>query len=206
MKPSTKRKIRKLLAPFRRIGIKKKFSIISNNCWGGIVYDKFGLEYTTPTVGLLFKPNDFIKYVSRLDHYLLFTPIPIATRQIKENEHQGLYAAQLADITIFFIHYKNVEEAIQKYERRKKRIVKDNIIVKFCDITYDGEPATSEMLESICNLKYKKIVFTKNKEFAEKHNPAFYFKNVDDEGNIKNEFKQSNKICPLKRIKRIINE
>lgn len=36
MNAHTKRQIRKIISPFRRIGLKNfDFSIISNNCWGG---------------------------------------------------------------------------------------------------------------------------------------------------------------------------
>lgn len=29
----------------------KSFTIISNNCWGGLVYQKVGLGYQSPTIG-----------------------------------------------------------------------------------------------------------------------------------------------------------
>lgn len=39
------------------------FSIISNNCWGGFVYQKFGIKYTSPTVGLFIYENDYVNFV-----------------------------------------------------------------------------------------------------------------------------------------------
>jgi len=39
----------------------KSFSIISNNCWGGLVYQYFGLPYNTPTVGLFIMDDDFFE-------------------------------------------------------------------------------------------------------------------------------------------------
>ena len=35
MTPSQRRILRKFIAPLRRVGIKKDFTILSNNCWGG---------------------------------------------------------------------------------------------------------------------------------------------------------------------------
>ena len=32
----------------------KNFTIISNNCWAGGVYEDLRMEYNTPTVGLFF--------------------------------------------------------------------------------------------------------------------------------------------------------
>ena len=42
----------------------------------GITYDKFGLKYTTPTVGLIITPYDYIKFLKKLDYYLSLTPEP----------------------------------------------------------------------------------------------------------------------------------
>ena len=46
------------------------FTIISNNCWGGLVYQYFGLPYTSPTVGLFIMDDDYIKFLENLDYYL----------------------------------------------------------------------------------------------------------------------------------------
>ena len=67
--PRLTRKIRRLIAPFRRVGIKRKFTIFSNNCWGGRLYDKFGLMYLTPTIGLAMSPADFVKFCSNYNYY-----------------------------------------------------------------------------------------------------------------------------------------
>lgn len=37
MTPSQRRILRKFIAPVRRSGIKRKFTILSNNCWGGLL-------------------------------------------------------------------------------------------------------------------------------------------------------------------------
>lgn len=42
--PRTTRKLRKILAPIRRIGVKKEFTIYSNNCWGGDFMINFPLN------------------------------------------------------------------------------------------------------------------------------------------------------------------
>ena len=42
---------------------KKKFSIISNDCWGGSVYLDLGIPYTSPTVNLFMLFNDIIKKI-----------------------------------------------------------------------------------------------------------------------------------------------
>ena len=46
------------------------FSIISNNCFAGIVYQHFNLQYNTPTVGLYFYPDEYIKFCKKFDYYI----------------------------------------------------------------------------------------------------------------------------------------
>lgn len=53
------------LAPFRRAKLERTdFSIISNNCWAGSVYRSYGLPYLSPTVGLYFFADYFIRQCS----------------------------------------------------------------------------------------------------------------------------------------------
>ena len=61
----------KIRAPFKRIGLKNKdYSIISNNCWGGVVSRDRGIKYNSPTCGLFFYAKDYLKFLSNLDYYL----------------------------------------------------------------------------------------------------------------------------------------
>lgn len=54
-----KKNMKRILGNINKIGLKNKcFTIISNNCWGGFVYQKFNLQYRTPFVGLfIFAPQ-----------------------------------------------------------------------------------------------------------------------------------------------------
>ena len=48
----------------------KEFTIISNNCWGGMIYESYGLQKQTPTVGLFIMPDDYIKFLRNLREYV----------------------------------------------------------------------------------------------------------------------------------------
>ena len=44
-----------ILRWYRKARIKnKEITIISNNCWGGFMYQSCGLQYNTPLIGLYF--------------------------------------------------------------------------------------------------------------------------------------------------------
>lgn len=42
------------------------FTIISNNCWGGQIYESFGLQKQTPTVGLFMFAEDYLAFCTHL--------------------------------------------------------------------------------------------------------------------------------------------
>lgn len=204
--PSVKRKIRKIISVFRRKKINKKFTIFSNNCWGGRIYDMFGLMYTSPTIGLRIDQIDYVRFLSKLDYYLNITPILQKTEINMDTKHNE-YVALLDDIKVVFIHYKSGEDAIDKWERRKKRIVKENIIVK---LSYSNRNPENDriIIDTFSSLPYKKIFLTTNDEyrFRKDLGKVFILPEEDEFHRIKDEFYYSDRIIKLKEIKEIINE
>lgn len=141
------------------------FSIISNNCWAGTaVYQSFGLKYNTPTVGLGFVDNDYIKFLENLEYYLSLTPVFINPKVASDYELRKKLrgreidypVAKLGDITIWFSHYNSKEEALLKWERRKKRINFNRLLIKWSQ-RYNQDP---ELVQRFLNLPYtNKIAF-----------------------------------------------
>ena len=48
----------------------KHFTIISDNCWGGRIYQELGLPYQSPFIGLFIYSPDYVKLLANLKHYL----------------------------------------------------------------------------------------------------------------------------------------
>lgn len=128
----------------------RDFSIICNNCWGGYVYRRFGIPYLTPTIGLYFFGDDFIKLCADLRSYMEapLEFIPYTRSRYKEllelRKHTNVPIAKLKDIEIIFLHYKTPEEAREKWERRAKRINYDNLIFKFSKMNLCTEQALKD--------------------------------------------------------------
>lgn len=145
------------------------FTIISNNCWGGTVYQSYGLPYNSPTVGLYIMSEDYIKFVKRLEYY---TSLKLKFIDPKDSKHftkispDGVPVTHpvglLDDVEIFFLHYHSQEEAFEKWTRRCERINWDKLIVKFSDLNH-CEP---EHMYEFDKLDYKNKVFFSSK----KHN------------------------------------
>lgn len=143
------------------------FSIISNNCWGGYVYRRYGLPYLTPTVGLYFFANDFIKLCYNVRHYMNTPLVFISYKESRYREflekrgQQNIPIGKLDDIEVVFLHYKTEKEAREKWERRAKRINYNNLIFKFSKMN----ECTQENLEQFDSLTCdKKICFVPPKE------------------------------------------
>jgi len=146
----------------------KDFSIISNNCWGGFIYQYFGLKYTSPTIGLFIMESDYVKMLSDLRGYLskeLEFIDPRSSRfynALTENGKNDITypVAKLGDIDIFFMHYSTKEEARGKWERRKKRINYDRLLVKMSERT----DSSDKVIKTFCELPYQNMIcFTANK-------------------------------------------
>lgn len=122
-----KRKLRKKLNT-------TNFTIISNNCWGSFIYQKYGLEYKSPTVGLYILGHDFVKLCADWETYFKYTlefiPWEQASYHHALSEVTPYPVAKLGDIEIYFMHYHSEEEAADKWYRRVKRINPNHMIFK----------------------------------------------------------------------------
>lgn len=118
----------------------RDFTIISNNCWAGRVYQYLDMPYLSPTVGLYFFAEEYVKFVSDLRHYLE-TPLRFIPAEeskyrdmLKWWNHMEKPIGVLDDVEIVFLHYSNAEEAMEKWNRRVGRINYDHLIIKFSNM------------------------------------------------------------------------
>lgn len=114
----------------------KEISIISNNCWGGITYHYLGIENKSPFINLAIDDEDYIKIVNNLDYYLDLTPRDGGLEFNRVN-NTSYPVGILDDVRINFLHYKDFEEAKDKWECRKQRINKNHLF--FMIYTEDKE-------------------------------------------------------------------
>ena len=155
----------------------KKFTIISNNCWGGEVYEYYSLQKQSPTVGLFFMADDYIRFVSYLRDYLNAELKFIKPEQSKWKEYWlhkdsrfGTYpigqlqlGRETETVEIFFLHYHSEEEARSKWQRRCERINWDKMIVKF----NDQNGCTEEHIRKFVDLNFPHKAFFTCKSWPE---------------------------------------
>lgn len=128
--------------------INKDFTIISQNCVGGVMLHELGLRFDTPTVNLWFTAEDFIKILEHPRYYF-----SCEVRETEDNG-RGYPVGQIDDVRIYFMHYKSFTDAKAKWEERVKRIHWDNLYIIMVE-------SAGCMLKRFDELNYKhKVVFT----------------------------------------------
>lgn len=139
------------------------FTIISNNCWAGVVYQYYNLPYQSPTVGMYIFSDDYVRFVSNLKYYCSCDLSFINAKDsryfkvLKERGHENIPIGVLDDVEIMFLHYPSQEEALEKWNRRVRRINWNHLIIKFSQ----QNMATIDHLKAVDRLPYKnKIIFT----------------------------------------------
>lgn len=139
---------------------------------GGYSHD-LGLQFRSPTVNLWFKPEDFLKLLQAPTKYIGKQPIEVLCDSV------NYPVGKIDDITIFFQHYKNFDEAKQKWLQRSERVDYNNLFI----IMTDRDGCTEEMIKEFDELPYKnKVIFT-HKPYP-KYKSAFYIPGFEDAGEV----------------------
>lgn len=154
------KKYRKILNDEIREKIKSagKFTIFSNNCIGGVFYHDAGLEFTSPLINTAMDGEDFLKFLENPKHYLncelKFITWPGRNYPI----------ARIDDIEVNFVHYKDEEECLKKWNERKQRIIWDNIFV--IATNHDGM-CHEKCLKKFNNIDYQNKIMFVSKDYPE---------------------------------------
>jgi exopolysaccharide biosynthesis protein len=188
-------RINKFGSSYRRKKLKiKNPTIISNNCWAGIVSQYLGIKYYTPTIGLYFFSEEYIKFLERFDYYIKQKLEIIDTKDSKyydemiKKNHKNAIVGKLDDVEIVFLHMKTGKEAIEKWNKRVKRINRRNIIFKFCE----QNECSIEHIKRFENLPFKnKICFT-TKEYPE-YKSVIWFKDQFKNEEVVRDYYESHK-------------
>lgn len=143
-----------------------QFTIISNNCFGGVVYRNYHLPYQSPTCGLFFIAPEYIKFIYNIKKYTKDVEIKQIliedskyAEYLKDMQYKGIIG-KIDDLEICFLHYDNIKEINEKWNRRSKRINWDRMIYKFNDQNLCTYKELKEFQEFNAN---NKICFTAKK-------------------------------------------
>jgi uncharacterized protein (DUF1919 family) len=143
------------------------FTLIANDCWGGALYQRFRLPYTSPFVGLMVPAPDYVRLLADLPGALDST-----LRFVDASRHAELEAGRQAqpprgypvgvlggELEIHFVHYGSPRAAREAWCRRVERVDLDRLWIKF-DGSKDGAAAAHR--EAFDRLHYEhKVMFVR---------------------------------------------
>lgn len=147
------------------------FVLIANNCFGGEVYQRFGLPYNSPFVGLFVPGPDFVRLLADLDGYLA-QPLRFPADAHSEWRWPGATypLGLLGDVEIHFVHYASAEEAAAKWYRRKDRLLRQTDRSRFFYKICDRDGGSPDVLRAFHELPLaNKISFGAAGDFGPDH-------------------------------------
>jgi uncharacterized protein (DUF1919 family) len=150
----------------------QNFTILSDDCWGAEIYRKLGLEYKTPCVGLMIKAPCFVNLLENFDDKIANKLKFVKKSKYPQLQHTSYPIGTLdGDIEIHFYHYSSEAEADRKWQRRVKRINKNNLFYKLdAEKTKQEFPDNYiELIEKFNRLSGKKIVLNTQPENVNEH-------------------------------------
>lgn len=131
------------------------FTLISQNCIGGVIYHDLGMQFLSPTINTFIPEPDFIKFALNLRYYM--------KQELVMRWEEEYPVGMLGDVEIHFMHFETCAEAKECWDRRKKRINWGKIIV----LSTDRDGFDDAVYEQWKQISYPKVLFTANSEYSE---------------------------------------
>ncbi len=105
-------------------------SILSDYCFAGFLYHKFGMKFTSPTINMYANNENFYRFISDLDKYMN-TPM-VEVENAIDQPYLGCFAyprGRIDDVEWEFNHDPLYETAAARWKKGVERFNWDNYIV-----------------------------------------------------------------------------
>ncbi len=131
----------------------KKVSIIASNCWGGFTYHSLKMPFYSPFINMFLEDEDYIRLLSDFDTYIEQPLIPdTSEKALKYDYPIGL----LGDVRLHMNHYPDFDDAKKQWEKRLKRINREELFFVMYTCNEDVAHTFSQMPFR------RKVIFTPN--------------------------------------------
>lgn len=154
-----------------------RLSIVSNNCWGGMISNTLCLENLSPFKNLYLTDEHYLKLLGNLRYYLSCEPI---FDRWEIEVHSGIRypVGKLGDVEVHYNHDTEWETVITNWSRRIKKFNWDNVMVEMytSDSTFERKFADlNQFTNKVCFVPWEAetdssmqlLSFDSKKEFWE---------------------------------------
>lgn len=143
--------------------VSSKTSVITNNCFAGLIMQDLNMEYNSPTLGLYFMFPDYIEFLQHLEFYLKEAKIVFLEQSRcdlanqRRQQSKAWYPIGLlgGKVEIQFLHYHSEDEASDKWYRRAARVNMDDLVV----IGMDQNLCSIHDIEMFDKMPYERKLF-----------------------------------------------
>lgn len=104
-------------------------SIISNNCWGGVICRTLGIECRSPFKNLSVEAEDYLKLLKNLPYYMGLD-LTFLEYAFNKNSKKNYPVMLLEDVKVHCNHDTDPDEAAAKWNRRRVKINYENLFVE----------------------------------------------------------------------------
>lgn len=145
------------------------FTVISQNCIGGVFYHDMGHQFLSPTINTFVAGPEFMKLALNLPSYM--------AREIVMRWGEEYPIGSLGDVDIHFMHYDTCETAKEAWNKRKERINWNRIFVIGTDRDGFDEACYAQWKQ----IRYPKLLLTAHPEYDE---DAICFREYSGDGRV----------------------
>lgn len=104
-------------------------SIVSNNCWGGVICRTLGIECRSPFKNLSVGETDYLKLLERFRYYM-GCELTFLEYAFNTNSQKNYPVMLLDDVKVHCNHDTDPVEAAVKWNRRRAKINYDNLLIE----------------------------------------------------------------------------
>ena len=137
------------------------FSLISNTCLAGVLYKALACKMLSPTVNMIIEPKDYVKLCSGFEKYMEHDLV-YSHSEWRPSTKEHYPVAKLDDVYIHMVHYKTFDEVKDDWDRRKGRIVWNNLFFIFHDWHFQLQ---KDDIENFLEIKYSNKLCLLSKSF-----------------------------------------
>lgn len=133
-------------------------SIISDLCWGGLLYRTLGLRCQSPFRDMFIWNDDYLRLLGNLKQYC--TEADLQYLHMNTDDRGTRYPMMLlgGDVQLHFNHVSTPEEANEEWEKRVGRINWDNLFVEMKADSPESETAfykLGQFTKRVCFVPYE---------------------------------------------------
>lgn len=157
----------------------KDFSLVCGNCMGGLIYHQLNLPFRSPTINMRILQTDFYKFIHGLKDYLNYDFVEV------ESPEAGIPEGRLNDIIVTFTHFSSFSDAVNAWNRRKKKINYNNLWI----IATDADGICEKDIAALKDVPCRGLLVFTAKKYDYPY--CFQLKQFESQGHVGNILKQT---------------